>query len=222
MSSPQKTIWIATLCLAMTLIAAMTHGQTIEVAITSTASELWGQEPDVFGVAFWSDHDVRISQIIFDLSFANGDLYFDTTPHDNGAYDFTVLPDVWFPTTISDDTGVSHLSADWSKHLVLNFTHFEPGETLYFDIDVDGIDNGAWTADQFAGTAMGVVIDLEPAFPGADPQGLIMYYENIDGLVVAQFQEQMPVPEPATFGLMSGGAALLAVCIRRKRRRRSC
>lgn len=215
MSGARNKIWIATLCLAMSLCGAAARGDAIQVSILATASELGGQEPDVFGVGFNCSHDIRIQQIIYDLTFATGNLHFDTVPHDNGAYDFTVLPDHWFPATISADTGASHLSADNSPHLVINFSHFQPGEILYFAIDVDGSDNGAWTAEQFAGTKMGVVFDLAPAFPESDLQAVVLTFENREGLVIAQFDGE--VPEPATLGLMLGGAGLLVTVAKRKK-----
>ncbi|HUV38956.1 MAG TPA: PEP-CTERM sorting domain-containing protein, partial [Planctomycetota bacterium] len=201
----------------------------IPITIVATAEERGGLQPDVFGVSFFSPYNVRIRQIIYDLSFAAGNLYFDTVPHGSGAYDFTVLPDSYFPTIISDDVGVwSYTSQDNSPLLVLNFNDFRPGKVLSFAIDVDTWLGGAFTPTEFAGTYMGIVIDLEPAFPGADPQGVIMVFQNRNEVAIAEFRGgvEVSVPEPTTVALMAGGLAYAGlrtgVRFRKRNRKRSC
>jgi hypothetical protein len=179
-----------------------------------------GTQPDLFSVQFDSDNDVRIAQIIYDLTFANAPLFFDIAPHNSGGYDFTVLPDVHFPAKISSPVGASHLSADNSPYLVINFTDFQPGETLWFDIDVDGADCSTFTAEQFAGAYIGVLIDPSPAFPGALPCGIAFQFEVRDGEAGAGGGLEVGIPEPATAALLVGGLMLLGCRASGKARRR--
>lgn len=211
-----KTIWIAPLCLVMVL-SSTAFGQGLWVTIEGTADERADTGPDYFGVMFECDNDVRITQIIYDLSFASADLFFDVAPHDGPGYDFTIQPE-------SSDVGATHLSADNSHHLVINFTDFEPGEYLYFAIDVDGVDNSTFSPEDFAGALMGVVIDPSGTFPEALPQGLVFTFEAYDQFgieAITTGTDEVPIPEPATGVLFITGLAALGGFVKRRAARAS-
>jgi hypothetical protein len=205
-----KTVFIASLCAVMALSQAAA-GETIMVKISATAVELGGPEPDYFGVWFEADHDVRIQQIIYDLTYAQKALYYDIAPHGAGGYDFTLGPS-------SSPVGASALTAEGSPHLVINFTDFQPGEMLYFGIDVDGADCTIWTAHDFSGTHLGVLIDPAPAFPGLLPRGIAMQFQEVNGAAVASTQSGIPIPEPGTAIILTIGTLVGAARLRRRGR----
>jgi len=195
-----KAVFIASLCLVMTLSRGA-PGETVMVQISATAIELSGTQPDYFGVWFNADHDVRIKQIIYDLTFAQKALYYDTAGP--GSYDFALDPS-------SSPVGATALTADNSPHLVINFTDFQPGEVLYFGIDVDGLDCSTWTAFDFSGTYLGVLIDPAPAFPWLKPQGIATQFKDVEGKALAFTGTDIPVvPEPASCALVTAGGLLL-------------
>jgi len=222
MRSRTLTMRLAAVCL-VTLLGSTAFGEPVLVNITATASEDLGEKPDVFGVAFWANRDIRIQQIRYDLSFAAGTPFFDTVVHDCGAYDFTVLPDTHFPAIVSSDVGVtSYTSADCSPLLTVNFNDFAPGETLYFAIDVDTLTGDTFTAADFAGARMEVLLSMQPAFPGAGAVEIPLTFEDREGAAIAEYSDEVEaVPEPTTVALITGGLACAGVFTRRRKRPRT-
>ena len=98
---------------------------------------------------------------------------------------------------------------------MVQFTEFKPGQVLYFDIDVDGPLSTTFTGADFAGTGLGIIFDPSPAFPGAQPVGVVYSFMEFGGQAVVYDGQNVPtgfgqeVPEPASALLMAGGALLL-------------
>ncbi len=200
---------------AVAASASIAQGGTVPVYVNAGAHEFGGPEPDLFTLTYSCDCDIRIMQVIYDLSFSAGQLFFNTAG--TGGYDFEALPDVWWATPATTAGGVSHLSADGSQQLVVNFTDFQPSEVLAFAIDVDGPSSPTWTTAQMAGAYMGIVFDPRPAFPGSLPVGVVYRFADLNGQSVATAVSNVPVPEPATLALFGVGA--LVVCAGRRLRR---
>jgi hypothetical protein len=195
------------------IFSAAAAAQEFQISITATADEQWGPEPDLFGLLFTCSIDARIIEIIYDLSTSAGDLTFDTEPHNDGAY---------FPTLlgISSDVGASAMVTDGSQELVFDCTDFQPGEILYFAADVDGTDCTTFSAADFAGTYLGIIVDPSPEYgEEADPVGVVLWFEDINGMAIATGGETGQIPEPTTLTLFAGGAAVLAGFRRRRIRR---
>lgn len=207
---------------AVCLCAVLAAGSTVPAAgipalVTATAYEAGGTQPDVFSLTFTCAFDVRILQVNWDMTPSVGHLFFDTFPSGSEGYDFHVLPDAYFPGFTSTASVFQHFSADNSPQLVVQFTNFDPGDVLYFDIDVDGPSSTTFTGADFAGTGLGIIFDPSPAFPGALPVGVVYQFSEWDGQgVVYQSQDVavnfgQEVPEPASVLLLASGAALLGL-----------
>ena len=213
----QITITMLVLC-ALAALVADADATSIPVVVTATAFEAGGTQPDVFSLTFTCDCDIRILQVIWDMTPSAGHLFFDTTPSGNEGYDFHALPDAYFPGLISTATVFQHFSADNSPQIVVQFSEFKPGEVLYFDIDVDGPSSSTFTAGGFAGTGLGIIFDPSPAFPGAQPYGAVFLFTDQGGQAVAFGGQDVPVSEPATTGLMAVGALAGLGWMRRRSR----
>ena len=178
------------------------EGPQIWLTVAASAQELGGQEWDRFTLNFECDNDIRLIEIAYNLGTAVGELFFDVEPHGGPGYQFTELAG-------SSPVGVTgYLSADNSPLLGIQCNDFEPGETLIFGIDVDGVDCSTFTAADFDNAYLGLLFDPSPAFPGADPFLINLYFDGT-GINTA-------VPEPATGVLLVGGLGLLGLL--RKRR----
>ena len=218
---PLMMMWTASLCVALAWSSAA-WGVSVQVSITATAHEFGGAQPDVFGLAFQCDCNVRILQAIYDLSSSAGHLFFNTQPEGQGAWGFHVLPDSFFPATVSSNVGATAIFTDGSPLLLINFSDFGPNETLLFDIDVDGPDCTTFDAAKFAGTYLGILFDPGPAFPGAQPYGLSFRFANMGGLAILEQQGgTLNIPEPATVLLVASGGLVLFARLRRRRMGRS-
>ena len=208
---------IVTVVLCAVVASASTaQGVSVPIWVAATANEFGGPEPDVFTLTYSCDCDIRILQVIYDLSFSAGQLYFNTAG--TGGYDFEALPDAFWATPATTCSLGSHLSADGSQQLVVQFTDFQPSELLAFAIDVDGPLSTTWTPAQMAGAYMGIVFDPRPAFPGSLPVGVVYHFVDLDGQSVATAINNVQVPEPATLALVGLGS-LAALAGRRRRRR---
>jgi hypothetical protein len=214
---------ITAVLLCAVLAAAPTVRATgVPVVVTATAFETGGTQPDVFSLTYTCAFDVRILQVTWDMTPSAGHLFFDTAPSGSEGYDFHTLPDAYFPGFTSTASVLQHFSADNSPQLAVQFTSFNPGNVLYFDIDVDGPLSTTFTPADFAGTSLSITFDPSPAFPGAQPVGVV-YPFFVSGASAAAFGERdvpvnfgQEVPEPATVLLLASGGAMLMV--RRRRR----
>ena len=181
------------------------------LTVTASAQELGGATWDEFQLRFDCDNDIRLTHIAYNLATAAaGDLFFDVDPQDpyvGPGFDFTELPG-------SSPVGVTvYYSLDNSPLLGIECNDFQPGETLIFGIDVDRPDNAAFGPADFDNAWLGLVFDPSPAFPGADPFLVELYFDGTSAGV--------EVPEPATLALLVGGV-MFAGFLRKRRPTTTC
>jgi len=191
--------------------AGVAGADQIMVDLTATAQELGGQEHDRFTLDFQSNEpDLRISCVVYDLTGAADNLFFDIIGPDS--FDFATM-------TGNQPVVDNHASVDNSPFLLINFGSFQPGEMLVFGVDVDGIDCSVFTPQGFAGSRVAVIFDLTLIDPEAEPYALMLTFE--EGSDSVGTGGMVPIPEPATVCSLCGVAGLLHWLRRRRVSRRT-
>lgn len=210
-------------CAAVVLAAALAHA--VPCVTLEVAGDTFVHPPGsriAFNLHNRSGAGERIVRFRLDVSTAMPDpAVFDTQeglpPNETVGHDFTALAGSAATTGLVPLTGTPKV-ADGASLLDLSFTHFAPGERLYWNIDVDAADGDPGKAtilgSQLAGSLVYIDFNTGLELSGTLEEGDLMGTSR----VTLPLDVPPPViPEPTTLTLCLIGLAAL----RLRRRRRS-